>query len=48
MAQSHSTKPLFVVGDDKAGDENDVDIMLAEDHQHPGQYALRYLKTLAA
>ena len=22
--------------------------MLAEDHEHPGQYALRYLKTLAA
>jgi hypothetical protein len=41
-------KPPLLVADDKAGDENEVDLMLADDHEHPGQYALRYLKTLAA
>ena len=39
MAQSHSVKSLFVVGDDKAGDRNDVDIILVEDH---GQDNMHY------
>ena len=38
MAQSHSTKPRFLVGDDKAGDENEVDIMLSEDHEQDNMH----------
>jgi hypothetical protein len=50
MARPHSTKPPFIVGNDEADgeNENENDIMLTEDHRHPGQYALQYLKTLAA
>jgi hypothetical protein len=48
MPRSHSTNPPFLVGNDEAEGENEVDIMLAEDHERSGQYALRYLKTLAA
>lgn len=41
-------KLSFLVGNDDAEGEDEVDITLVEDHEHPGQYALRYLKTLAA